>query len=275
MPSNSVGGIAFDANGTLWVTTSEVPSALVSFEGTTWNSYEVPKPTGPAGQFAALVGPVAVDLDGSKWVGYNTGGGAARFDGSAWTNYYCSSATGAGCAAPFMVGEIVVDRRGTKWYPSSGSGLMSFDGTTSFIYTTTNSGLPLNTVRAVAVDSANVLWIATPGGGVAKFDGVTWQTFNSANSGLPTNEVLAAAVGVGGLKWFGTSQGLTSFDGARWTSYTVPPPRRKHKSARSQRTRRGECGLPRIAASIDSTARVWQRWIPLSDRTVGASRPGA
>jgi hypothetical protein len=87
-------------------------------------------------------------------------------------------------------------------------------------YTTSNSGLVSNNVKAVAVDSNNVKWFGTASG-VSKFDGTTWTTYTTSNSGLANNNVTAVAIDSSGIKWFGTAGGVSKFDGTTWTTYNT------------------------------------------------------
>jgi ligand-binding sensor domain-containing protein len=77
------------------------------------------------------------------------------------------------------------------------------------VYNNSNSGLPNNTVKAIAIDGQGNKWIGT-NSGLAKFDGVNWTVYNNSNSGLPDNNVLAIAIDGQGNKWIGTGGGLQS-----------------------------------------------------------------
>lgn len=48
-----------------------------------------------------------------------------------------------------------------------------------------------------------------------------WTVYTKDNTELSSNEVLAVCVDGNGIKWFGTKNGLTSFDGATWKTYTA------------------------------------------------------
>ncbi len=45
-----------------------------------------------------------------------------------------------------------------------------------------------------------------------------WESFDQS-SGLPSDMIQAVCVDADGAKWFGTTQGLTHFDGTKWTTY--------------------------------------------------------
>jgi ligand-binding sensor domain-containing protein len=68
----------------------------------------------------------------------------------------------------------------------------------------------------------NVLWIATSGG-LVHHDKLSGQStyYNKANSGLPSNDISAIDLETSGKIWIVTSEGLTSFDGNNWQTFTV------------------------------------------------------
>ena len=49
----------------------------------------------------------------------------------------------------------------------------------------------------------------------------TWNNFTTENSGLANNTVRAICIDDNDIIWFGTADGLTSFDGSTWTTYTT------------------------------------------------------
>jgi hypothetical protein len=108
------------------------------------------------------------------------------------------------------------------WIGTDRDGLVKLRKSTgdSIVYTTSNSGLPDDYVRAIAIDKQGNKWIGTDRG-LAKFDGVNWTVYNASNSGLPTNWIYAIAVDPQGNKWIGTYSGLVKFDGVRWTVYNT------------------------------------------------------
>ena len=93
-------------------------------------------------------------------------------------------------------------------------------------YNTDNSGLPGNSVYAIAIDTDGSKWFVGKdvgvGPGVAHFDGTTWIVYNTGNSGLPNSTVYAITIDTDGSKWFGTyGTGVAHFDGTTWTVYNT------------------------------------------------------
>ena len=84
---------------------------------------------------------------------------------------------------------------------------------TQYIQTswTTESGLPQNSIHAIAQTSNGYLWLGTEEG-LTRFDGVRFTTYNHADTpGLPSNYVQALAAGRDGTLWIGTDTGLAEF----------------------------------------------------------------
>lgn len=121
------------------------------------------------------------------------------------------------------------------------------------VYSTANSELPNNTVRALAIDENGVKWIGTAGG-VARFDGTNWTLYTTSTSGLPSNNVRCIEISSTGYIWMGTDSGLAVYDGfsqgqnpdQSWQGWTV--------------YNMNNSGLPRNVVSsltIDSFNSVW------------------
>jgi hypothetical protein len=94
-----------------------------------------------------------------------------------------------------------------------------FDGLNWTVYNTSNSGLPSNTVRAIATDPDGSRWFGTFGGGVAHFAGVSWTVYDPSNSGLPHDSVHVIATDPDGSHWFGTWGGGV---GVMWNYPSLP-----------------------------------------------------
>ena len=114
------------------------------------------------------VSTIAIDSDGTKWIGFPGLGwsdshGLASFDGTTWTVYDTSNSE----LPSNHVVSIAIDDNGVKWIGAggwSGGGLVSFDGTTWTVYDTSNSGIPVNYVSTIAIDDYGNKWIGTSDG---------------------------------------------------------------------------------------------------------------
>lgn len=87
----------------------------------------------------------------------------------------------------------------------------AYVGGTWVTYTTQNSELGSNDVRAICPDSFGNIWFGTANG-LSKFDGVSWKTYTTADK-LANNMVNAIACENGAvydLLWVGTDGGVTA-----------------------------------------------------------------
>jgi diguanylate cyclase (GGDEF)-like protein len=76
---------------------------------------------------------------------------------------------------------------------------------------TTDSGLPQNSIHAIAQTSDGYLWLGTEEG-LTRFDGLQFTTWTHSNApGLPSEYIQALAAGPDGTLWIGTDSGLTVF----------------------------------------------------------------
>ena len=118
-------------------------------------------------------------------------------------------------------GVRAVAIEGSKIWVGTYGGLVMIDTLTdtTVFYNHANSGLPDNSVYAIAIDASGNKWIGTDGG-LAEFDGTNWTVYNTSNSGLSSNYIYAIVIDASGNKWIGTRYGgLAEFDGANWTVY--------------------------------------------------------
>ncbi|MBS1857404.1 MAG: hypothetical protein JST11_18695 [Acidobacteria bacterium] len=84
---------------------------------------------------------------------------------------------------------------------------------------TQESGLPQDTIRAIAQTPDGYLWLGTDEG-LARFDGYEFVVFDRASGALPDNSVIALAASRDGSLWIGTQGGLTRYQAGRFRTYT-------------------------------------------------------
>jgi tetratricopeptide (TPR) repeat protein len=92
---------------------------------------------------------------------------------------------------------------------------------TARVYNTSNSGLPNNSVDAIAIDNSGIKWIGTFGGGLAQFDGKNWVVYNTGNSGLSNDYIYAVVIDSEGREWVGTDNGVMCYDGSGWRGFNT------------------------------------------------------
>jgi sugar lactone lactonase YvrE len=225
--------LAADASGRYWFGTN---AGLSSFDGTTWNSYLGSDLGLPDSTILSL----ATGTGGQVYAG--TLSGASVYDGASWTPLpvftdqtifslavssgadgdllWAGSSAGvtrlevrSGTTTQFptrsAVKYILLDSSGTLWAATSGSGLARWQGEDWHYFTTSDSGLPLNTVNWVAEVEPGIFWVATApsyqaGGTVARFDGQVWHSFQKDNSGTSGGEPMTITLAPDGVIWIGT-----------------------------------------------------------------------
>src|SRR5438552_2551024 len=85
---------------------------------------------------------------------------------------------------------------------------------------TQESGLPQDTIRAIAQTADGYLWLGTDEG-LARFDGYEFVVFSKTNGDLPANSITALAAAADGSLWIGTSNGLAQYRDRRFRTFTV------------------------------------------------------
>ena len=237
LPHNRVLAVAQDKAGNAWFGTE---AGLGRYDGSVWQVYRA-EDLGLSGD---MVYDLAVDSDGRIWAG--TDAGAAAFDGQTWTPFTAATsglgndrvlavvasgdwiwfgtengisrldkASGqwADLAPPELRGSgvdrLLVDSSNRLWAGTLGNGLGVWDGTGWQVYRAGTSGLPFNTVTAIAEVQPGVIWIgsAVPnaaGGTLAELEGETWRSYGQHNSGFSGAEPLSIAIDERGRRWIGT-----------------------------------------------------------------------
>ncbi|MBN1999045.1 T9SS type A sorting domain-containing protein [candidate division KSB1 bacterium] len=142
-----------------------------------------------------------------------------------WTTFN----TGNSGLASNRVRSICVDGNNVVWFGTD-KGLSGFNGTdwTNIVYEADKQQtLADNSINDISYELTGYgpeLWIATDNGvsvmGCA-LDAISQATpYRNDNTGLVNNRVLAAAVDERHKKWFGTVNGISTFDGSEWASFT-------------------------------------------------------
>ncbi|MBV9612368.1 MAG: hypothetical protein JO091_07840, partial [Acidobacteriaceae bacterium] len=84
---------------------------------------------------------------------------------------------------------------------------------------TTNTGLPQNSITAIAQTNDGYIWLGTEEG-LVRFDGVRFTAFDKQNTpGLLSNEIQVLLVDKENNLWVGTSAGLARFRDGQLLSY--------------------------------------------------------
>ncbi len=187
------------------------PLILIAQQWKNWN-------TSNSGINTNSINSLAVDSSNNVWLATNFG--ITKFDGINWTFYndVNSPLPNNDCFHIVSEGNVI-------WIGTS-DGLVKFDGLSNWtVYTTSNSGMPLNYIVSLDVDISGNKWIGTIdafgtiSGGLTKFDGATWYTYTTGNSGLTSDRINSTFVDRHNNKWIANSFGLDYFDNSLWSTY--------------------------------------------------------
>jgi sugar lactone lactonase YvrE len=233
-PYTRIGGIAFDGEGTLWITNAHSTRGLHSLNAKgEWKSYELPEFSGQ--QYT--IGQIIVNRYNDKWIVIprgrdlyvvNKNGNDVKY--LPVTSYFSN-----GEQEIFNrmndVYSIVEDLTGEIWVGTSkGVAVFSNPGriwqeTSFYAYQPSldlKDGLyhPLletETVTAMVVDGANRKWLGTRNSGIYLVSEQGDQEilhFTKDNSPLPSNTIICLAFNdLTGVLFIGTDKGLVSYQG--------------------------------------------------------------
>ncbi len=152
--------------------------------------------------------------DGSLWVGAEYDGGLSHLKDGHFKHYSAKDGLiGAGLKV------IHEDRSGNLWIGTS-RGLSCFKDGSFTHFTTTNSNLSGDIVRAICEDQTGNLWFGTEGG-ISRWAEGQFTNFTT-KEGLSDNQVNALYADPQQNLWIGTdSGGLNRYQDGRFTSYTT------------------------------------------------------
>lgn len=191
-----------DSAGNLWIGTGG--GGLSCFDGRAFVTY-----TADDGLPVDGVTSLALDAEGNLWIG--THAGLCRYDGRTFTTY-----TSEDGLVNAQVRSLLVDRDGVVWI-GGWFGLSRFDGR-AFHSFTREDGLAVRSVEALLEDRQGRLWVA--GGfynGVSMYDGELFSHHDMLSG--PDDGTWALGEDHHGDIWVGRQEGLSLFDGQRWTPY--------------------------------------------------------
>jgi ligand-binding sensor domain-containing protein len=228
----SVGGMAMDRNGNLWLTMYAGANelAMKTIEGN-WMKYRVfasrPIPN--------AAGELIIDDLGQKWYAAPRGGGLIVYNDNNTPediddDRYAQlvSGKGVGGLPNNEVHSLAIDKSGAIWVGTgNGIGIINCPGQVldreceaelRVVQYDKFAGnlFEKEVVRAIAVDGGNRKWIGTTNGvWLLSPDGDKILTrFTADNSPLPTNNIQSIAIDpITGDVYFGTDKGLVSYRG--------------------------------------------------------------
>jgi hypothetical protein len=240
-----IGGVAFDQEGNLWMTNSNVaePIAVLKTEGT-WKSFRAES---KISDFSTL-GSILVTRYGHKWVIIPRGNGLFAMDDNG-TLEDISDDTYERVSVVDKFGKVITndvrsfaeDGNGNLWLGTNQGILVIYSPQRLFtegsvyaqeIIVPRNDGtdkgdvlLGEQVVTSIEVDGANRKWLGTAGGGayLVSEDGLEQVVhFNAVNSPLLSDNIIDICVdGVSGEVFFATDKGIISYKGDALTGSSL------------------------------------------------------
>lgn len=204
LADNRVYALAVAPDGALWCGTQQGVSV---FDGSTWRSYSSADGL-PHNHVRAL----SISAQGEVWIA--TPRGAAAFDGTVWRSY-----TPADSLIGADVYAVAVDKKARVWFGTrSGVSMLENQRWTSYRAPT---GLTANWVNAILAAADGTLWFGTWGGGVSSLSPAgAWQT-HTPQQGLAGSYIRGISQDRQGHIWTRSTQGISTWDGANWTTYAL------------------------------------------------------
>ncbi len=231
-PYTRIGGLAFDSQGNLWVTNTQVPKVLsVKKTSGQWEAFELPE---IANSFN--LGNIIVTQNDDKWLVVRQNGLYVVNNDNTQKKQlvvksYFSNGTDEVIVDMNDVYCIAEDLDGAIWLGTS-KGVAVYNNpqqvwNQGFLYAS-HPGLDINdgayhplleteTITAIAIDGANRKWMGTQNSGVYLISDNGEKEINhftTENSPLLSNKITSIAInGNSGEVFFGTEDGIISYQG--------------------------------------------------------------
>ncbi len=201
--NDHIRAIAPAPDGSIWFATA---GGVFRWHLQQWRSYTTQNSNLPSNN----VQTIAVAPNGDVWIGTENAG-IAVFHQQRWKQYGMHNSP-----LPSNVVLALLATTEAIWIATWGNGLvkLSLPDSTWHIYTTANSPLPHDWIRAIAADHCGTLWLGTRAGGLAMTNGRSWEIWQPNNSPLPDYFVRALFTRSPARIWIGTNRGLVLFQPA-------------------------------------------------------------
>ncbi len=171
---------------------------------------------------------VLKDRSGNIWFGTEQRG-VVRYDGRTF-QWFREKGLSDGA-----VRTIYQDRAGVFWFGNNADGLFRYDGK-MLRNITEEQGLgnpgfkkglsgkegTMARVWSITEDRAGTLWVATIDAGLWSYRNGKFTNY-TVKDGLSSNSVQALSLDAQGILWIGTGNGISTFDGKKFTLLAIPP----------------------------------------------------
>jgi len=222
---NNVNSLMEDKDGNIWACLDMDLGIVAKYDGTLWSNPNT-----------SIIHILSAFQDSKGYIWFGTWGNGVKIYDIAKNTITSFTHQNSGLAGDIVwIGAVMEDKNKNIWvatcnddgnYGGTG-GLCKFDGINWNVFTSSNSGLPINDIICAFLDTKGNIWLGygwygNPNKGVTKYDGKYWTTYNTFNSDIASNRIYNIFEDSHGNIWFGSDdQGASKFDGTNWTSYNV------------------------------------------------------
>lgn len=205
LPTISIGALAQDGEGTLWIGTGE---GLVSFDGFDFTVFDRRNtPAFASNEVAAL----AFDSDGTLWIGMADG-------------WLCRRGEGAVERVDRLAGRVVLRRHGRHVVVSADGQPFRRTGDRLTAEPSIRGAMPGATLTAIVADAARDTWISSLDGDfLARFRGGLRVPVEPAVPEFPGGPIDWLGADGKGAFWVVGRAGIHHVEGGRVRSYRPPP----------------------------------------------------
>lgn len=187
---------------------------------TQWTVYAPPQ----LNQYA--FNSIGIDSSGYIWIGGSKE--VSSFDGEKWITSTIPNDL-LPVDYPRHLSSILVQSSGVVWLGGSDYFLYQFENNVW-----ENMLVDKVSINSISTSPDGLTWFAVrpfredgyidsffmPDGGVLRYDGKHWMSYTSED-GLIDNRVTDIVVDDKGVVWFATPKGISSFDGEKWSNYSL------------------------------------------------------
>ncbi|MCE5271653.1 GHKL domain-containing protein [bacterium] len=241
---NGINCIREDSEHNLWFGTGG--GGMSRYDGHSWRTWSHEE-----GLVHDFVMDMLITTDDKLWC-FGRSEGVSRLDGERWRNFRVEDGLGSN-----TVNTLYEDHQGRLWCGTA-CGASVFDGG---VWRTLRckDGLAGDSVDAVMQDRSGRMWFSIIGAGVSLRDGDQWRTFTTAD-GLISNTGWLAGQDSAGDIWYTAAEGISRFDGEKWTSYPLREAMRDkgyRKCLFIQREDHPEIWIPCFSGALRFDGRDW------------------
>lgn len=220
IPGNIITSVKCDIENNIWVGTYN--SGLAYFDGNSWTVYNDTNSMLPTNKIKSI----DIDDNNTLWIIYNLefayqGSRIVTFNGTEWVQYSTNSSL---LPNNFPV-SLALDIDSSVWVGTN-DGFASIKDNEWTLYTSENTPLEDDDIRAIACEENGTKWFGALNYGLVEYYNQEWTVYTLDNSPLTSREINCITIDENNNKWIGTSSGgmdsgglIKISDDNNWTIY--------------------------------------------------------